>query len=44
MADKLAIKAEYWQMQKLDAELVREVQAMVIQRFAALRETNPELF
>ena len=44
MADKLAMKAEYWQMQKLDAELVREVQDMVIQRFAALRETNPELF
>jgi transcriptional regulator with XRE-family HTH domain len=42
--DKLAEKAEYWGTQKLDAGLVREVQTVVIRRFAALQETNPELF
>jgi hypothetical protein len=44
IADKLAEKAEYWVTQKLDAALVREVQTTVIRRFAALQETNPELF
>jgi len=44
LADQLAEKAEWWQMQKLDPELVRKLQDMVIQRFAALQETNPELF
>jgi hypothetical protein len=42
--DELAEKAEYWGMQKLDKELVREVQEVVVRRFGALRETNPELF
>jgi hypothetical protein len=44
LADKLAEKAEYWEMQKLDADLVRDVQEVVVRRFAALRKANPELF
>jgi transcriptional regulator with XRE-family HTH domain len=44
VADKLIDKAEYWGMQKLDRELVREVQEVVVGRFAALKEANPELF
>jgi transcriptional regulator with XRE-family HTH domain len=44
LAERLAEKAEYWGTQKLDAELVRKVQDVVIRRFAALQETNPELF
>jgi transcriptional regulator with XRE-family HTH domain len=44
IADRLAEKAEYWGTQKLDAGLVREVQDLVIRRFAALQESNPELF
>ena len=44
LADKLAEKAEYWGTQKLDRALVREVQDTVVRRFAALQETNPELF
>jgi hypothetical protein len=44
IADKLAEKAEYWGMRKLDPELVREVQEAVVRRFGTLKETNPELF
>ena len=44
LADKLAEKVEYWEMQKVDKELVREVQQLVVRRFAALQDTNPELF
>jgi transcriptional regulator with XRE-family HTH domain len=43
-ADKLAEKVEYWQMQKLNGELVRDVQDVVVRRFGALQKTNPELF
>jgi len=42
--DRLAEKAEYWETQKLDKGLVRDVQEVVVRRFAALQETNPELF
>ena len=44
LADRLAEKVEYWEMQKVDGKLVREVQELVVRRFGTLRETNPELF
>jgi hypothetical protein len=44
VADKLAEKVEYWQMQKVNGELVREVQAVVIRAFRRLEREYPELF
>jgi hypothetical protein len=41
---ELALRAEYWKTQKLDAGLVCEVQDMVVRRLAELREAHPELF
>jgi hypothetical protein len=43
IADKLAEKVGYWETQKLDGKLVREVQELVVRRFGALSEANPEL-
>jgi transcriptional regulator with XRE-family HTH domain len=41
---RLAEKVQYWEMQKLDGKLVRDVQSAAVRRFAALQESNPELF
>jgi hypothetical protein len=42
--NELALRAEYWKTQKLDAGLVSEVQDLVVRRLAELREAHPELF